>query len=264
MRQLDLTKALKDWTQGIKKWSLWSFLALQEIKRRYRRSTLGPFWITISMTIMIFAMGPLYSQIFKVNLESYFLYLSIGYIVWNLIFNTINDLTESFLSSEKFIKQIRLPLSIYILKIIYKNFIVFLHNSIVILFICLIYPPQSYEMIWLLPFGLILLFMNFVWTGVFISFFCTRYRDLNQLVTNLMQISFFLTPIIWKVSMLDQHQKLTNYNFFYHLINVIRGPIISDPASILSFYILAITSFVGFILAFIFFAKYRARISYWI
>ena len=129
MRQLDLTKALKDWTQGIKKWSLWSFLALQEIKRRYRRSTLGPFWITISMTIMIFAMGPLYSQIFKVNLESYFLYLSIGYIVWNLIFNTINDLTESFLSSEKFIKQVRLPLSIYILKIIYKNFIVlFFYN----------------------------------------------------------------------------------------------------------------------------------------
>ena len=107
MRQLDLTLAINDWAQGIKKRSLWSYLALQEIKRRYRRSTLGPFWITISMTIMIFAMGPLYSQIFKVNLENYFLYLSIGYIVWNLIFNTINDLTESFLSSEKFIKQIR-------------------------------------------------------------------------------------------------------------------------------------------------------------
>lgn len=264
MRKLDLVKAYNDWTQGVKKRSLWSYLALQEIKRRYRRSTLGPFWITISMTIMIFAMGPLYSQIFKVNLANYFLYLSIGYIVWNLIFNTINDLTESFLSSEKFIKQIRLPISIYILKIIYKNFIVFFHNSLVIILIYLIYPPENYEMIWLLPFGLILLFINFIWIGVFISFICTRYRDLNQLVTNLLQISFFLTPILWKISMLDQYQKLINFNFFYHLINVLRGPIISDPSSIFSFYVLSLTSFVGLILAFIFFAKYRARISYWI
>ena len=264
MQQVDLKIALNDWTQGIKKHSLWSYLAFQEIKQRYRRSTLGPFWITISMSIMIFAMGPLYSQILEMNLEYYFLYFSTGYIVWSLIFNTINELTESFLSSEKLIKQIQLPLSIYIFKIVYKNFIVFLHNLVVVFLIYLMYPPQSQEMLWMIPLGLILLFVNFCWIGIFVSFFCTRYRDLNQLLTNLMQISFFLTPILWNISKLGQYQKLENFNFFYHLINVIRGPIISDSTSIFSFYILALVGFIGLISAFVFFAKYRARISYWI
>ena len=264
MNLIQLKVALSDWNNGLKHYSLWTYLGLQDIKRRYRRSTLGPLWITVSMTIMIFAMGPLYSKIFKNELQDYILYLATGYVVWNLIVNTINELTDSFLSAEKFIKQIKLPYSVYILKIIYKNLIIFLHNTLVIILILAVYPPKYYNLIWLLPIGLLLIYINFVWIGIFISLLCTRYRDLNQIVSNVLQISFFLTPIMWKIELLGNYKELQNYNFLYHLVNVVRGPLIADPSTLYSIKVLIITSIIGSIFAFIFFAKYRSRISYWI
>jgi ABC-type polysaccharide/polyol phosphate export permease len=253
-----------DWLSGIRMYRLWSYLALQEIRQRYRRSTLGPFWITISMSVMILAIGPLYSTIFNSNIADYFLYLASGYVVWNLILNTINDLTDAFLSAEKFIKQIKLPYSVHIFKVIYKNIIIFVHNSLVILFVFLIYPPQSYHFLWLLPFGIILLCLNLIWVGIFVSLFCTRFRDLNQLVSNVMQILFFLTPVLWKIELLKNYQQFENINIFYHMLNVIRGPIINDSSCVFSLLVLFGIAIFGFLFSFLFFSKYRSRISYWI
>ncbi len=264
IRNLSYKNAYYDLASGIRMYRLWSYLALQEIKQRYRRSTLGPFWITISMSVMIFVMGPLYSKIFNNNISDYFLYLACGYVVWNLILNTINDLTDTFLSAEKFIKQIKLPYSVFIFKVIFKNLIIFLHNSLVILFVFLIYPPLNYHFLWLLPLSFILLFINFIWIGIFLSLFCTRYRDLNQLVSNVMQILFFMTPVLWKIEMLQNYQQFENINILYHMLNIVRGPIINDSSCVFSFLILLGTGFIGILFSFMFFSKYRARISYWI
>ncbi len=260
----DKSKAYDDWRSGILGYRLWTYLGIQEIKQRYRRSTLGPFWITISMSVMIFAMGPLYSRIFNHDLADYFLYLASGYVVWNLILNTINDLTDSFLSSEKFIKQIKLPYSAYILKVIWKNLIVFAHNSLVILLVLIFYPPHEYQFFWLLPISIFLLVANFVWIGTFLSLLCTRFRDLNQLVSNLMQVTFFLTPILWKIELLGKYRRFEELNIFHHMLNVVRGPLTNDASCLNSMLILACTSIFGFILSFLFFSKYRTRISYWI
>ena len=84
-------KAFIDILGGFYSHRIWLNLALLEFKQRYRRSMLGPFWITISTGILILGMGPIYGKIFNENLGVYYRYLGIGIITWSLISGYINE-----------------------------------------------------------------------------------------------------------------------------------------------------------------------------
>ena len=82
--------AWNDIADGLKSWRIWLLLAWHAVKLRYRRSTLGPFWITISMAITIYTMGILYGHLFKINLAVYYPFLATGILGWNLISLIVN------------------------------------------------------------------------------------------------------------------------------------------------------------------------------
>src|SRR5579872_3606477 len=117
--------AFKDILDGLSKWRVWLMLAYQDIKLRYRRSILGPFWITLSMAITVYSMGYLYSHLFHMDLKNYFPFLVGGMLAWGFISNTITELVETLTQEESRIKQIKLPYCLYINKVIARNFLIF-------------------------------------------------------------------------------------------------------------------------------------------
>jgi lipopolysaccharide transport system permease protein len=123
--------AVKDIIDGLAKWRIWLTLAYQDVKLRYRRSILGPFWITISMAITTYSMGYLYGHLFHTDLQVYFPFLVSGMLSWGLISSLISDLTEAFSGSEGLIKQIKLPYSLYIHRVVTRNIIIFFQNIVV-------------------------------------------------------------------------------------------------------------------------------------
>lgn len=135
-----LRYAVSDVWSGFRSHDIWTMLAWLEIKQRYRRSAIGPFWLTLSTAIMILAMGPLYASLFGQSLDDYFLYLATSIIAWQLISTSINDSCQAFIGAEGFIKQSSLPLSVYVLRIVWKNLIIFLHNSVVIVAVAIFFP----------------------------------------------------------------------------------------------------------------------------
>ena len=173
---------------------VWLHLAKQEVKQRYRRSVIGPFWITISTGIMVAGMGPLYSYLLKQPVGSYFQYIAISFVLWNFLSSSINDSCFSFISAEGFIKVVKLPYTTYILKILAKNFIVFLHNFVIILFVLFLYPPNYQYFLYFLL-GLFILLLNLFWITLLIGMLSARFRDIPQVVSSGMQILFFVTPI---------------------------------------------------------------------
>lgn len=64
--------AWADVVEGLKLWPLWGTLGWNEILQRYRRSTLGPFWLTTSMAIMVVALGVLYAELFQQKIDDFF------------------------------------------------------------------------------------------------------------------------------------------------------------------------------------------------
>jgi len=260
--QTFLISIIEDLYSGILKYPIWISLAHQEIKQRYRRSLLGPIWITINLGITLLAIGPLYAIIFNQSIPSYFPQLAVGYILWAYISSTLTDSCNAFKSMDKFIKQIKLPYSLYIYLVIYKNNILLIHYLFLLIPIFILYIELNYYALLSLA-GFILVIINLIPLCLILSISCSRYADIAQLVSSTLQLSFFITPILWPPKLLGNFLYLQNFNFFYHMIEVIRYPLLGTLPPIFSVCFLFISSILLSISAIFIFYKTRNSISYW-
>ncbi len=258
-------KAWTDIVRGLYMYPLWWGLAWLEIKQRYSRSMIGPFWITLSMAIMIGAMGPLYGALFGRNVPSYIQHLAVSLIMWNFISTCVNEAGSVFIVAENYIKQVALPLPVYVFKLISKNFLILSHNAVIGIVVLMIVPPQNFQNIFLFPIGLMLVMGNLCWFVLLVGMLSARFRDFPQLVTNIMQVLFFLSPILWTADMLpDDRRYLAEFNPIYHLIEVVRSPLLGYATPTLSWALCIGFLFTGGVGSFLIYARYRARIPYWL
>src|SRR5690606_29792918 len=156
-------RAWRDLTEGFGKYELWLHLGWQDIKQRYRRSVLGPFWITIATGTTAVAMGGLYSALFKLELSEHLPYVTLGLIIWNLINASILEGAEVFIANEGLIKQLPTPLSVHVYRLVWRQMILFAHNIIIFVIIAIIFPkPWSWTVLTVIP-ALGLIVLNCVW-----------------------------------------------------------------------------------------------------
>jgi homopolymeric O-antigen transport system permease protein len=259
-----LALAIRDFTDGVSSIYVWPKLGWLEIKQRYRRSMLGPFWLTISTGAMIAGMGPLYGRLFGLDLSTYFPYLAISFIAWFFLAGLINDACSAFISAEGFVKQLKLPLTIHTMRVVWRNLIIFGHNVVIVLVVLLFWPPALSWHLLLVPVGVLLTAVNGVWIGIFLGVLCARFRDIPQIVSSLVQIAFFLTPVMWKPHMLGRNQWAAEWNPFYHFLEIIRGPLVAPETNWASWAAVLVITLVGYAVTFLLFARFRARIAYWV
>jgi lipopolysaccharide transport system permease protein len=209
-------------------------------------------------------MGPLYGKLFGQTLDTYFAYLATSIVVWQLVSETIRDSFQAFIGSEGFIKQVKLPLTIHVLRIVWKGLIVFAHNLVIVILVFVFFPPQFGPQLLLLPLGILAVSLNAVWLGVVVGLVCARFRDFPQIVASLISVAFFITPIMWQPHMLGRHAWTVNLNPFFHLLEVIRGPLLGSPFRMYSWLAIAAMTVVGYALMLAMFSRYRSRIAYWV
>ena len=240
-------------------------LATNDIRQRYRRSFIGPFWITINTGILILTLALIFIHAFKVPSEKYVLYLSIGLITWKYIESTIKDSCNCFIENERMIKQLDLSYLVYVLRSLTRNLIIFFHNFIIIIFVIILYK-KLFDMSFLFfCSGLTLLVLNLFWIGIILSVICSRYRDFSEIILNFLQIIFYATPILWSTNVIPDRflEIYITYNLFYHLIEVIRSPLIGEPVYF-SYLVLTILLIIGFIISKFFFNRFKNKIVFWI
>lgn len=259
--------ALSDLYKAIKCIDLAGMLGWQDVKQRFRRSVLGQFWITISMAVLIGTLAMVFGGVFKVKMDEFLPFLSIGFIYWAFISNTVSEGCTAFSSSDAIIKQLPLPMFLHIFRVLWRNIIVLAHNVIIIPFVFLIFlkPPS---LIILMSFiGLLLNTFVLAWVALMLGILCTRYRDLPQIVQSLLQVGFYVTPIIWLPNLLAGSKRgflLLDMNPLFHMIEIVRAPILGYPPSMLSWFVVINLAFWGWLLTMFFFGKYGKRISYWL
>ena len=256
--------ALRDLRQGTLRWWLWGLVAWCDIKQRYRGSVLGPFWLTLSTAIMIGSLGALYSRLFHIELATYLPYLSLGILIWGLISALLTESCTAFISAEHVIKQIRMPLSVHLYRVIARNIIVFGHNLVVFVIVMVWFQVQvRWADLMVLP-GMALLMLGMVPTGLILAAGCARFRDIPPVVANLLQVIFFMTPIMWRAELLGSRIDLATYNPFNCFIDLVRAPLLGEWAPTTSWAIALGTTVLSWAIAFPFFARFRARIAYWV
>ncbi|CAM4411200.1 MAG: hypothetical protein LEGION0398_MBIBDBAK_01254 [Legionellaceae bacterium] len=256
---------LSDFVKAIHHWRIWVLLGWQDIQLRYRRSMIGPFWITLSIIITIYSMGFLYGHLFKMDLKTYFPYLAAGFISWVLISSLIIDGTDVFIMSDTYIKQINLPLFCFVFRAIFRNIIIFLHNILAFIPLIFIYHvPINSKLLLIIP-GLILIAINAASYCTILAIIGARFRDIAQIIASLVQVIFFVTPIMWTPQLLpEKYQFVVKYNPLAQFIELIRKPLLGQIVTLNTLIVTCALTLVGLVLMILLFARCRSRVVYWL
>lgn len=264
-KKSNLFLALEDLKAGLANWHVWLFLSWQDIRLNYRRSVLGPFWITMSMAVSIYTTGFLYSKLFHMDLKTYYPYLATGILSWALISALIVEGTNTFIEAENFIKQMKQPYSTFVFRVVTRLTIVYFHNLIVLLPIYLFLQISVNKSIILMPLILFVIWINGVTYSMLLSLLSTRFRDFKPVITSLMQVIFFLTPVLWmKRNLPESFAYLMAFNPFAHFLDLMRAPLLGELPSMQTLQVVGSITIIGIISSFFAFARYRARITYWL
>lgn len=259
-----VARAIADAAQGLAMWELWAVLGWNDIRQRYRRSVLGPFWLTLSMGVMIVTIGFVYAKLFSQPTPEYLPYLTLGFIVWALIAGLVSDSCAVFTGSEGIIRQLRVPYSVHVFRMLWRNVIVFAHNMViyvVVMALFRVHPDGA--LVFILP-GFLLIALNALWIGFVLGALNARFRDLQPLVANVMQIFFYVTPIVWRPEQLPANPEIVQLNPFYHFIAVLRMPLLGVTPPAATWLVTVAITVAGYAVALLFMARYRGRIAYWL
>jgi ABC-2 type transport system permease protein/lipopolysaccharide transport system permease protein len=239
-------------------------MGLHDIRQRYRRSIIGPFWITLSMGIMVGSLGLLYGTIFKQDMHDYLPFLAAGFILWGLISALITDGTRVFVGAEGLIRQLPAPLSVHVYRLLWSNLITFAHNAGIFVVVALWYGlnPGWTALLALPALGLLLL--NGFWMALLLGLLSARFRDIPLVVANVVQVMFFITPVIWKPDMLPDRSFVLDLNPFYHLIEILRAPLLGQVPTAENWLAVGALTLVGWVVTLWFYSTYRWRLAYWV
>jgi ABC-type polysaccharide/polyol phosphate export permease len=260
------TTAGQDLIRGFLRWDLWSRLGWLEVKRRYHRTVIGPFWSALSLGIFVAVFSAVGSALWGQKLGDYVPFLAAGMVVWIMISNLVGEAGTLFVAGAGIFRQTRFDYSILVYALVWRNFIVFLHNLLVYVFAIVIFAPHLLSPVLFLVFiGLALLLVNLAWIGLLLASFCLRFRDMQQLITSLIQICMFVTPIFWPPDSLRGAHRLVfvDFNPLYHMIDIVRSPLIGNVPEIQSYGVAALVAVIGWFVTYLAFSRFRRRLPYW-
>jgi lipopolysaccharide transport system permease protein len=257
--------ALADLSDGLVDWRLWTRYGWQEVKRRYRRTVLGPFWATASLAIFLFSLGYIWAHLWNQDPTTYLPYLGSGMITWVMISAMISEGATVFTSGEGLIKQIQFPYSILVYTLVWRNMIIFFHNlSIYAVIMLWSGTPIGLSVFLAIP-ALLVIAINGGWIALLIGLLCTRFRDIGQIVVSVLQIVLFVTPIFYpRQSLGPNMQEFTHYNIIFHLVDVMRMPLLGKEPEPWSWEFGLLFAAFGWTVTFVVFSFFRRRIAYWI
>jgi ABC-type polysaccharide/polyol phosphate export permease len=258
------SSVFQDFQRAIRQHLVWLHLGLLDVRQKYRRSVLGPWWISLSMLIFIAVMSLLFSRLFAEPLSQYITFFTAGFMLWSFISTCMNESTEIFRLNSSFIKQINLPYNIYVLKFITKNTIILAHNFVVYLLVmCLFKVNPGWTCLLAIP-GMILLLLNMYWICLLIALISTRFRDMVPIINSGVQILFFVTPISWMPKLIGETSIMIKLNPFVYFIEVVRQPLLGIVPAPTTWAVMIGLTCVGFVLSQAFFGYKRFRIPFWV
>jgi ABC-type polysaccharide/polyol phosphate export permease len=260
----DLREAANDVVGGLQRWRLWTSLATHDITSRYRGSLLGPFWITATTACMIGGVGLMYSQLLNMSLTEYIPWLACGIVFWGFFSQVITEGCDAFIASGMLIKQTAIPMTAFIARMVTRNLINFAHQLLIIVVVLVWFGLWRTANPLLCLAGLALVLVNLTWIALASGIVSARFRDVPQIVTAVVQVAVFITPVFWRPETIKSHRFVLDGNPFYHMLEVTRRPLLGEPVSAHSYLMLAAMAVVGWIFAFFLFARTRRRVVHYL
>ena len=260
------TTAWEDLAGGLLRSELWGRIGWLDVKRRYRRTMLGPFWSSITLAVYTISVGLVGAGLWNQHIKEYLPYLISGMIVWTLVSTIMIEACTLFITGHALFRNVSFEYSILAYALVWRNFIIFLHNFVVYLLVALVLKPGLLSPMILVAFpGLVLVLLNGVWIALLSGLFCLRFRDVQQIIQTAVQILMLITPIFWIADRLSgiTYFVFVQINPVYRLIDVVRSPLLGQMPTLNSYLAVLAITVVGWCMTYFMFRSFRRRIAYW-
>lgn len=245
----------------------WS-LAWHDVVSRYRGSILGPFWITLSMGLMVLGIGLVYAKLFNVAIHDFLPLVALGIVFFGTISGIITEGCTTFVQAAPMLSQTNLPMFTFVWRTVFRNLINLAHHLVIVVAVLVTYGYWRHINAPAALVGLMFLLLNSAWISMLVGIASARFRDIPQVVTSVMQFAVFVTPVFWPAERLlaahDARRAVLDYNPFFHMLEAVRAPLMGSHGMLQTFEVLTVMALAGWAITFILFATTRRRIVHYL
>jgi ABC-type polysaccharide/polyol phosphate export permease len=261
---VEFQMALRDLVASVGRLDLAWSLAWHDVVSRYRGSILGPFWITLSMGLMVMGIGLVYARLFGLSLHDFIPFVALGIVFFGMITGTINEGCETFVQASGMLSQTSLPMFTFVWRTVLRNLISLGHNLVIVVAVLIYFGFWRDANGPVAALGLLLLVLNASWISMLVAIASARFRDIPQIVMSVTQFAMFMTPVFWKPDRFGAHHAVLAFNPFYHMLEAVRAPLLGTQVAPHTYLILSGMALAGWALAFYVFAATRRRIVHYL
>ncbi len=259
--------AVSDIREGLRRRRSWTYLAVENVKNRYRRTVLGPWWLTLQMGVFVTGISIVFGHLTNAGgLREFLPYVAVGYIVFSLLVGLTNSATGVFVLGSSTLKSTRQPLSNLALRDVGVEFINFGHNLVLYLvFLVAGLVPFSPKMLIALPVAAVIA-VNGLFVGLWLGIAVARFRDVQPFINSILGVIIFFTPVLYMPEKLSPGIQVLvlSWNPFTYVIQAFRAPLIGAPL-LPSYYIgTAVFTMINVVLGLAVFTRARSRLPYWV
>jgi len=257
-------KAMRDIRDGLRLGPVWGYLALRDIRGRYRRTLLGPFWIAGGTITTALGLALVFGGLFGQPLELAVPYIASGIVAFGFISSLSFDANGVMINAGGSIRSIPLPHTFYMWRYVTNAVLVFAHNLAAFLVMVLIFTRAVPLSIVLIPALLLVAAASIVW-GFVISLVSARFRDVQYMLTYVGLLLFFLTPIFWRLSDLPPaRQAVMRLNPLLYMVGLARKPMLGELPTAAEWGVTAAILAVGLVTVLLVFVPARRRLVFWV
>jgi ABC-type polysaccharide/polyol phosphate export permease len=260
----EVTMALRDLRTSFERIGLAWSLASHDVVSRYRGSILGPFWITLSMGMMVGGIGLLNARLFDASLHDFIPFVAAGIVFFGAIAGIINEGCDTFVHASGMLSQTSLPMFTFVWRTLLRNVIYLAHNLVIVAGVLIWFGYWRTMDVPLALLGLLFLLVNSAWAGMLAGICSARFRDVPQIVISIMQFAIFMTPVFWQPTRLGQAAAFLNFNPFHHMLEAVRAPLLGQPAAPHTYTVLGLMAVIGWGVTFAIFTRTRRRIVHYL
>ncbi|QLG89657.1 ABC transporter permease [Chitinibacter bivalviorum] len=255
--------SLKEIFAALRQYKLIWFFAWGDVLARYKRSALGPWWITISTALGVLCLGIIWGALLKSDGANIFPILAIGLVLWQFISGCLVEASSVFTRQGNVIRNMPVPFAIFPFQLVAKRLIDMAHNSLVVVVVLVFFSSGlSWVALLAIP-GLILAVANMIWIVMLIGLVGARYRDVEPLINAFLPMLFFITPVMYRTSHLGHLEFVAMLNPLSHFINLVREPLLNVVPTAQAYIVALLVLMFGFLITLWVYKISRQNLAFW-
>ena len=212
--------------------ALWAYrglvqeLVVRDIKVRYKRSILGVTWTMLAPLLNMITLTIVFSAIFKAAIANYPVYFLAGVLFWNFFSQSTSSAALQTQDANNIAKRTYVPRSVFVAAAVGVALVNLLLSLVPLLLILAVTRFPLHAAWTFLPVSILIGALFASGVALFLFTLASRFSDVREMYLVFVQVWFFLTPIVYHVSIVPPKYRIPIWiNPMYYLIQTFRNPI---------------------------------------